>query len=69
MRVLLVEDDPVQLLYFGEFISRCGHEVLKASTITRALEILETTWVDCAVVDWILPAASGFEIAEAACVK
>ena len=61
-RILLVDDDP-DLIALGEHhLSETGFQVLTAKSGEEALERLENERVDLAVLDLMLPGASGEEI-------
>lgn len=56
-KILLVEDDPVQLQVRTLMFERAGHQVAAASNAARALELLESTKPDIVVTDLHLPKA------------
>ena len=62
--ILLVEDD-ANLRYGLRFnLAREGHTVLEASSAEDALETLQRETVDLAILDVMLPGASGLELLE-----
>lgn len=60
--VLLVDDEPSLLWTMAEFLKRAGYNVLTASDFDEALEIINNTNIDVAVVDIFLPHQSGLEL-------
>ncbi|MFN4059381.1 MAG: response regulator [Paracoccus hibiscisoli] len=63
-RVLIVEDDPAQMLGLKALLSSDEVETVGAGTAAAALEICRTQTVDCIVLDMTLPDASGFDVLE-----
>jgi CheY-like chemotaxis protein len=63
-RVLVVEDDPVQLDSLCELLRSRDVEPVGARSAAECLEILKKTTVDCMVLDLNLPDASGFSLLE-----
>jgi CheY-like chemotaxis protein len=63
-RVLVVEDDPVQLDSMKELLKSRAVEALGTQTASQCLDLLRTTTVDCLVLDLSLPDASGFSLLE-----
>lgn len=63
-RVLIVEDDPAQMLGLKALLSSDEVETVGAGTAAAALEICRSQTVDCIVLDMTLPDASGFELLE-----
>ena len=55
MRVLIVEDEPDQLMIRGMLLRESGFEVAEAATGAAALEEAATGQIDCAVIDLRLP--------------
>jgi DNA-binding response OmpR family regulator len=60
--VLVVEDDPDIVALLRDFLDDAGFGVLVAGDADGALATLARESVDCALVDVMLPGASGFEL-------
>jgi len=60
--VLVVEDEPDIAALLRDFLDDAGFGVLIAGDAEEALTVLDERQVDCALVDVMLPAASGFEL-------
>lgn len=63
-RVLVVEDDPVQLESMRRLIGSDGVEAIGARDAAECLRVLRETTVDCMILDLNLPDSSGFELLE-----
>ncbi|WP_231558990.1 response regulator [Paracoccus sp. PAMC 22219] len=63
-RVLIVEDDPAQMLGLKALLTSDGVETVGAGTAAEALQVCRSQTVDCIVLDMTLPDASGFEVLE-----
>lgn len=63
-RVLVVEDDPVQLDSLRRLLGSREVETLGAQSAAECLETLKAATVDCMVLDLNLPDASGFSLLE-----
>ena len=63
-RVLIVEDNEVQLDSLRLLLGSGGVETVGAKTAGECLEQLKTTTFDCMVLDLTLPDASGFSLLE-----
>jgi signal transduction histidine kinase/CheY-like chemotaxis protein/CHASE3 domain sensor protein len=61
-RVLVVEDDPVQLESLSRLLGSHDVETIGVRTAAECLEKLKSTTFDCMVLDLSLPDASGFSI-------
>ena len=62
MRILLVEDDPIQLELAQSWLEGNGHSVLGATSGNAALKALERDSFDLAIFDWMVPDLSGQEL-------
>ncbi|MDX6696234.1 MAG: hypothetical protein QOF02_3837 [Blastocatellia bacterium] len=60
--VLLVDDEPSLRWTMAEFLKRAAYNVLTAADFDDALEIINNTDIDVAVVDIFLPHKSGLEL-------
>ncbi len=63
--VLVVDDNEVNLEYMKTLIENCGHRVHCASGAAEAFRVLETRFVDAALLDIQMPGYSGTELAKA----
>ncbi len=63
--VLVVDDNEVNLEYMKTLIENCGHRVHCASGAVEAFRVLETRYVDAALLDIQMPGYSGTELAKA----
>lgn len=61
-RILLVEDEAVLRLTFGEFLTQEGHEVLPAADYNQALSHLSNGNVDLVITDIILAGKTGVDL-------
>lgn len=62
MRILIVDDDPVQADAVSDVLSRHSHTVSIVSDGEKAVQVLRTASVDAIVLDWQLPKMSGIEV-------
>ena len=64
--VLLVADDDEDILTLVQLrLSRSGYEVIVARDGEEALQLAQETQPDLAVLDWMMPKASGLEVLRA----
>jgi signal transduction histidine kinase/DNA-binding response OmpR family regulator len=63
-RVLVVEDDPVQVAAMRDLLASRDVETVCAQSAAECLEHLKTTTFDCMVLDLSLPDSSGFALLE-----
>ncbi len=63
-RVLVVEDDAVQLDSLQQLLASRDVETVGAQTVAECLEQLKTTTFDCMVLDLSLPDSSGYSLLE-----
>jgi len=61
-RVLLVDDDQVNLMLTAAALRERGFEVVEADSGDRALELLEQRPTDVLVLDAVMPGRDGFEV-------
>lgn len=61
IRVLVVEDNEVNLLVFNKFLSRLGCDVALASNGEACVEYLKVHEVDLILMDLHMPGMDGFE--------
>ncbi len=62
MRILIVDDDRVQLRLLKSILSREGHEVLEAADGQAALALLQRNPVRLVISDWMMPELDGPEL-------
>ncbi|KVL08477.1 response regulator transcription factor [Burkholderia sp. MSMB1826] len=62
MRVLIVEDDPVHAKAAARVVAPLGHEVVEVHDGESAQRLLRAQPFDLVILDWLLPAMSGFEV-------
>lgn len=62
MRILLLEDEPVQRSIATEWIRSGGHDVKAVEDGESAIRAVERDTFDLAVIDWEVPAPSGVEV-------
>lgn len=62
MRILVVDDDQDILQLVSIHLTREGYEVERASNAQQALDLLENTEVELAIVDVMMPGMNGFEL-------
>lgn len=60
-RVLIIEDDPVQLESLSRFLKAWGYEVIEASTVMQAMPYIHKEEIDAALIDLLLPDSPGIE--------
>jgi DNA-binding response OmpR family regulator len=60
--VLVVDDDDDIVLLMRDFLEAEGYRVVSASNGKEALAALESTPVDCVLLDVMMPGLSGFEV-------
>ncbi len=63
LRVLVVDDDPVNRKLLAQLVELLGHEVVVASGGEGALARFQETGFDAAILDWQLPDMNGGELA------
>lgn len=61
-RILVVDDEEMVLDTIQDYFEKAGYEVLRTMTGTEALKLIETTRLDCVILDIKLPDVDGFSI-------
>lgn len=61
-RVLVVDDDPVNLKVFEAMLRRLNYEVVKASQGEEALQAVQKTEIDLILLDVMMPDMDGYEV-------
>jgi CheY-like chemotaxis protein len=64
MRILVADDSPQLVLLYRAVLEDAGYEVVSASSGTAAIAAAESTPIDAAVLDVLMPGVSGDAIAE-----
>lgn len=62
IRILLVDDDPVDLAMLSAELTKQGCSVLKAQSGESALKILAESPPDICISDWSMPGMEGIEL-------
>jgi two-component system phosphate regulon response regulator PhoB len=62
-RILLVEDEPAIQELIASSLEGAGHVASRAESSEQALHAIRETLPDLVLVDWMLPGASGIELA------
>jgi CheY-like chemotaxis protein len=60
--LLLVEDDDDSAVLFASHAERLGHRVIRAENGEDAVRVAESSHIDLAVVDLLLPGMSGWDV-------
>ena len=60
--VLIVDDEPVNLLVLRTFLTRIGYTIIEASNGPQALEKIAQNVIDLMVLDIMMPGMSGYEV-------
>jgi two-component system, cell cycle response regulator DivK len=63
MKILIVEDNPVNLELFRDLLEIAGHEILEAVTGYEAISMAKTRLPDLILMDIQLPDMDGYEAA------
>jgi len=64
LTVLIVDDEPVNLLVLKTFLTRTGYQVLEAANGKEALELSQQHSLDLVILDVMMPQMSGYEVCE-----
>lgn len=64
-RVLVVDDDAVSRVVLRHMLSAQGFDVIEATSVDEALEILSHAYVDLIVCDYLMPQRNGLDLLEA----
>src|SRR4051812_45882743 len=62
MRVLYMEDEPIQLELTARWLSANGHIVVAVANGLAAISALERDTFDMVILDWNVPGASGQDL-------
>lgn len=66
MKILLVDDENIQLAYWSKILSKLGHQRILARSGEQALDIISQTDLDLLVTDAMMPGMDGYQLAEKA---
>ena len=64
-RVLLVDDDELELELMADRLSAAGFEVARAANGAVAMELIEQQWYPLVITDWLMPVMDGIAFTEA----
>jgi PleD family two-component response regulator len=64
-RVLLVDDDELELELMADRLASAGFEVARASNGEEALCLIEQQWYPLVITDWLMPVMDGIAFTEA----
>ncbi|MFQ5410856.1 MAG: diguanylate cyclase [Phycisphaerae bacterium] len=64
-KILIVEDDPVQLRLMEQMIADFGNQILTASNGRDALQIIGSDEPRIVITDWIMPEMTGLDLCRA----
>lgn len=65
MRALIVDDDEFSLELLEDVLHQLGHEVVRASHGSQALELLRRGSIHLVITDWEMPSMNGLELCRA----
>jgi two-component system sensor histidine kinase ChiS len=60
--ILIVDDEPVNLLVLRTFLNKIGYRVIEASSGPQALERLGESVIDLVILDIMMPGMSGYQV-------
>ncbi|MEK9917137.1 MAG: phosphate regulon transcriptional regulator PhoB [Betaproteobacteria bacterium] len=60
--ILIVEDEPAIAEQISLTLRRSGHQTVHAESVERAITLVDQAMPDLALIDWMLPGASGVEL-------
>jgi DNA-binding response OmpR family regulator len=63
-RILIVDDEPINLEFFDVMLSNLGFEIAKANDGDQALRMVEQTNPDLILLDNLMPRLTGWEVAK-----
>ena len=62
--ILLIEDDPDQLVALSILLRKSGFQVITSQTVDSGLEVLHLRNVDCVICDVMMPGKNGVQFLE-----
>jgi len=63
-KILVVDDDELELALLCDRLASCGLEVRQAANGQEALALLEKEWFPVVLTDWQMPLLSGLELTQ-----
>jgi DNA-binding response OmpR family regulator len=63
-KIMLVEDNPVNLFLYKETLENAGHDIIMSINGLDAVEIIKRQKPDVLIMDAVLPVTDGFQIYE-----
>jgi CheY-like chemotaxis protein len=63
-KILVVDDDELELALLSDWLSSCGLSVRQASNGAEALKCLAQEWFPVVLTDWQMPIMTGIELTE-----
>ena len=60
--ILIVEDEPAIAELITLTLRRSGHQTVHAESVERAITLVDQAMPDLALIDWMLPGASGVDL-------
>lgn len=63
-KILVVDDDELELALLADRLESCGLTVRRASDGAEALQVLEKDWYPVILTDWQMPRVTGVELTE-----
>ena len=63
-RILLVEDEPSQLMVLRDYLTDLGYQVLEARSGIEGLNSAKRNLPDLVIADWLMPQMTGVELCE-----
>lgn len=64
MRILVVDDQPVQVVVLGKLLRTWGFEVYECTDSQNCMEMVERLHPDVILLDLVMPLMNGFDIAD-----
>ena len=62
MRILVVDDEPMNRRLLDDLLTMQSHEVLLAGDGLEALQIISSNVIELAIIDWMMPKMNGIEL-------
>ena len=62
LRILVVDDDPVDVLLMQRYLDATGHEILTATNGVEAMRIILDRGPQILITDWNMPEMDGLEL-------
>jgi putative two-component system response regulator len=65
VRILIVDDDPINLEMLRHAVTRMGHDAVTATNGLEAMEVVRTDSCRLVISDWVMPTMDGLELCHA----